>query len=138
MRRIFTIGVVALAGTGLLSGGIASAVSASSASFVKPFIPAPPREVGCYKYSAGSAWVRVPCATQSFIRKHFPHPEVLSGVSVKAPQSGAPLDIAAMNVDTVVGGSESDNQYGPGAYSLQENVFFTGSNDAPDGVQFTD
>jgi hypothetical protein len=35
-------------------------------------------------------------------------------------------------------GSESDRVHGAGAYSLQDNVFFKGTNKHEDGVQFTD
>ena len=45
--------------------------------------------------------------------------------------------ISAQPVDQQTG-SESDPAHGAGAYSLQDNVFFKGTNKQQDGDQFTD
>jgi hypothetical protein len=110
-----------------------------------PHIPPPPPKIGCYRY-ANSSWTKIACATQAYISAHFPHPEVLSGVSGGTKvisgkkQTAAPFAlsvISAQNIDQQFGG-ESDTKFGADAASLQNNEFFVGNNKVEDGVQFTD
>jgi len=152
MRRFLVVAALALAGAGLTTLGAASAHQGVSASVGKeqppissqnPKLPPPPRKVGCYATN-GNGWQRVTCASKVFIRKHFPHPEVLSGVGGKAIVSGkkrtvaAPFTVGVIRANPMIGGSESDTRLGSGNYSLQDNVFFKGNNGTEDGVQFTD
>ena len=86
------------------------------------------------------------CATPAYIQQHFPHPEVLAGIAGKSVvRSGVRHTAAALTVSVISAkpiaqqaGSETDSQSGSGAYSLQDNAFFTGNNGKPDSVQFTD
>jgi hypothetical protein len=87
----------------------------------------------------------VPCASPAFIRKHFPHPEVLAGVAAQPVVSRgvtkrpAPFNVSVVTATPVLQqqGTETDNVYGSGAFSIQDNEFFKGTNGVEDGVQFT-
>jgi hypothetical protein len=117
---------------------------------VQRHFPAPPQAAGCYRFNATTtnidAWRRVACDTPAYIKQHFPHPEVLSGVSVATGgksaggQTGAPIALSVLSAHPVdkQAGSETDSHYGANNYSLQDNAFFKGSNGVEDGVQFTD
>lgn len=152
MRRVAVIAVLAVAGTGLTTLGAASAHRAQNAAAgngpppittPKPKLPPLPHRLGCYTTN-GNGWRRVLCATRAAIAKHFPRPEVLSGVGGKAVVSGkvrsvaAPFSVGVIRANPIIGGSESDTRLGAGDYSLQDNVFFKGNNKKEDGVQFTD
>jgi hypothetical protein len=135
MRRILAAVVTALLWAGLLSAG----PSAAATPLVGRLASAPPAAIGCYRY-VNATWVKVPCATQAFIKAHFPHPELLAGVGGTFKTSTSRFDVSVISAKPVdqQAGSETDSQSGAGAYSLQDNEFFTGSNGQPDGVQFTD
>ena len=135
MRRILAAVVTALLWAGLLSAG----PSAAATPLVGRLASAPPAAIGCYRY-LNATWVKVPCATQAFIKAHFPHPELLAGVGGTFKTSTSRFAVSVVSAKPVdqQAGSETDSQSGAGAYSLQDNEFFTGSNGQPDGVQFTD
>jgi hypothetical protein len=135
MRRILVAIVLAVAWSGLLNIG----ASAAATPIVSRLVPAPPAKVGCYRY-VNAVWLKGPCDTQASIKKYIPHPELLSGIGghFKTSTSRFTLSVVSVKAINTQGGSETDNQWGSGAYSLQDNEFFTGSNGQPDGVQFTD
>jgi hypothetical protein len=135
MRRVLVAIVLAIAWSGLVNIG----ASAGATPLVGRLVPAPPHVVGCYRY-VNHTWVRVACDTQAFIKAHFPHPELLAGVGgrFKTSTSRFTLSVVSAKAINTQGGSESDSSAGAGAYSLQDNAFFTGGNGQPDGVQFTD
>ena len=124
-----------------LVAGIAFAAApavASAAAGQTSKVPRPPARIGCFEYLNGS-WHQRQCASRSYIAKHVPHPEVLAGVGETSGNSGGgTFDLGIVSANPIVGGSDTDSTYGAGYYSVQDNVFFTGSNGQPDGVQFTD
>lgn len=120
----------------VLSAGSSSAAGAPAPSARRHRLPAPPRKIGCYHY-VDRGWRRADCESASYVLQRFPHPEVLTGISSRVSRHGPPIVLSMISYGSVAGGSESDSQYGA-AYSLQDNAFFNGSNNAPDGVQFTD
>ena len=157
MRGKFIIVALAAAIVGLFAANAsaASLVGASAAGpgasgvgpppITKPHIPPPPAKLGCYRYTNGG-WARIACATQAYIAAHFPHPEVLSGISGGTKvisgkkKTAAPFAlsvISAQNIEQQFGG-ETDTKFGADAASLQNNEFFVGNNKVEDGVQFTD
>ncbi len=167
MRKILASAVLALAGAGVTtiaastaaaptfaqapvgaSGssaaqsptGASGASGAASKPASSPQIPPPPHEVGCWRYGPAAGWQQAKCATPRFISRHFPHPEVLSGIGTGSLKTSGPIDVSVVAAMPVEGqaGSESDSGAGSNAYSLQDNAFFTGNNGQPDGVQFTD
>jgi hypothetical protein len=100
-------------------------------------LPAPPRKIGCYHY-IDHRWRRADCESRAYVRQHFPHPEVLTGISSRVSKHGPPIVLSSIFYGSVAGGSVSDSQFGA-AYSVQDNAFFNGNNNnAPDAVQFTD
>lgn len=135
MRRIFVAIVLAAAWSGLLNIG----ASAAATPFVSRLVPAPPNVVGCYRY-VNHTWVKVACESPAFIAAHVPHPELLSGIGARFKTSTAAFAMSVVSAKPVdqQAGSVTDSQAGSGAYSLQDNEFFTGSNGQADGVQFTD
>jgi hypothetical protein len=150
MRKMIFAAVVGMMSAGWLELGAASAHPALDSTAgpppitsQQPKLPPPPRVQGCY-VTGGDSWHGVTCASQQFISLHFPHPEVLSGVGGKSIVSGgktvtaAPFKVGVIRANPLIGGAESDTLLGAGNYSLQDNVFFKGSNGEPDGVQFTD
>jgi hypothetical protein len=131
----------------LVSCAIATSPAAADTPFGQtPFttqlhkVPPPPPEPGCYRPAAGGGWRSVACATQAYIAQHIPHPELLAGVgeTTSTQTSAPPFQLGDVSAIPLVGGSETDNKYGKGYYSLQDNVMFYGNNGHPDGVQFTD
>jgi hypothetical protein len=134
-EKCITTLVAGLAFAGAPAGALA-ATGATSGQASK--FPPPPAGVGCYEYTDGS-WHQQQCASASYIAQHIPHPEVLAGVGEKSTAGAAgSFDIGTVSAKPIVGGSDTDSEFGPGYYSLQDNVFFTGSNGHWDGVQFTD
>jgi hypothetical protein len=157
MRWVLVVPLVALAGFGLstmegasahaVAGATAteSAIRAESSPLTRAHVTKPPAKVGCYRYLP-AGWKRVACDSTAFIRKHFPHPEVLSGIAGGSVvhsghrQTAPPLTVSVISAQPVdqQTGSKSDPAHGAGAYSLQDNVFFKGTNKQQDGDQFTD
>jgi hypothetical protein len=124
--------------TALVAGlAFAGAPAAASAATQAPRVPPPPAAVGCYEYTNGS-WQQQQCASPSYIAQHIPHPEVLAGVGETTKSSVGPFDLGIVKAKPMVGGSDVDSMFGAGYYSLQDNVFFKGSNGDQDGLQFTD
>jgi hypothetical protein len=79
-------------------------------------------------------------ATPAYIAQQVPHPEVLSrigGTTLKG-KTAAPFKLGMVSAGRMAGGIDIDSQAGLGAYSLQDNVFFTGPDGDLDSVQFTD
>ena len=147
---------LAVAGTGFFIIGAPSAQPAPVQRLTlltHPRIPPPPAAVGCYRFRA-EGWRTIRCATQPYIQKHFPQPEVrfgpetLSGIGntgravVKndVTEAAAPFTVSEVSARPVdqQGGSESDSNAGPGAYSVQDNSWFSGTNGKRDAVQFVD
>jgi hypothetical protein len=103
-------------------------------------LPAAPRSFGCYDASPGS-WRSVQCATPAYISAHIPHPvEDLSGVGGRTVEksTAAPFAGGEVYAAPLLPAVDIDSQFGVGAYSLQDNVFFTGAGSHLDSVQFTD
>jgi hypothetical protein len=97
----------------------------------------PPDVPGCYDYTAGVGWRRSDCDTARYISEHIPHPELVAGLGEQTTAK-AGFEFTTVEVGAVGSISETDNQHGSANYSVQDNVFFTGGNHEPDGVQFTD
>ena len=135
MRRIIVAAIVALAGTGLFTGG----ATLAAGPITSRLVPAPPAAVGCYRYINGG-WFKVACETPAYIALHVPHPEVLSGIGGTFKTSTARFTVSVISAKPVdqQTGAESDSHLGANAFSLQDNEFFAGSNGHADGVQFTD
>jgi hypothetical protein len=104
-----------------------------------PQRPLPPARVGCYQFS-GDAWQTVMCASQRFIRRHFQHLQWQNGIaSVPNGSSPAPSFVfGSIYFRFVNVGTETDSKVGSNAYSVQNNVTFTGTNGHSDGVQFAE
>jgi hypothetical protein len=105
-----------------------------------PLVPPPPAKAGCYHYGP-SGWVEVSCATDEYVKEHYPHPDIQQGiVSTATAATGKPLPLAYGVVDITFNavGSISDNYFGTNAFSIQNNTNgFFGSNGDLDIVQFT-
>jgi hypothetical protein len=108
-----------------------------------PLVPPPPAKAGCYHYGP-SGWVEVSCATDEYVKEHYPHPDIQYGISSTATgATGKPLPLAAvaygvLDITFNAVGSISDKYYGTNAFSIQNNTnAFTGSNGDLDAVQFT-
>jgi hypothetical protein len=103
-----------------------------------PLPPPAPTKVGCYVYTA-NGWRDHPCATDAFIKAHFPHPDVqiemtstatnrlvFGEVAVTIPQVGSETNAFLPNAfaGCPTSGSNVANQW-----SIQENVndWFIGS-----------
>jgi hypothetical protein len=102
-------------------------------------MPAPPAKRGCYRRK-NAVWLRVACDTPAYIRRHLRHPELEDGVaSVSVKGSlGPSFKWGSVEPLFLSAGPETDTTYGPDAFSIQNNVIFTGTNKQHDGVQFTD
>jgi hypothetical protein len=102
-------------------------------------LPAAPRRFGCFAAAVGS-WRSARCETPAYIAAHVPHPEVLSGVGGRTVEksTAAPFTGGEVWAAPLLPAIDVDSQFGVGAYSLQDNVFFTGSGGNLDSVQFTD
>lgn len=151
MRRLLA---VVLAGASVLVIGVSSAHTLPSATvsvavsakqprpLVRRTLPALPAKAGVYSYSVGvhaiAGWRSVPAELPAFIRQHIPHPEVLAGINPIFDEGAAPITDSTIVVHTLLGpGTDTDTQKGYGAYSIQDNEFFLGSNDQSDADQFT-
>jgi hypothetical protein len=103
----------------------------------------PPDAVGCYHYER-DGWQRVACETAAYVRAHVPHLEYQDGIMTYSINlTGTPPPPPSLVLGSVlVGfghvGSETDSKVGPGAFSIQNNAWFTGNNGVSDGVQFAD
>jgi len=159
MRRIAMVSVLALAGAGFWSMDASSAKTSASASAVgggnngqstlPPKLPPPPAMVGCYRFRT-DAWLRVPCATRRFIRRHFPHPELENGIfskPVERPPSAPSFVFGSLSLRFVKVGSEEDIYvnpktkvvtHTPNSWSIQNNAIFVGNNKQEDGIQFAE
>jgi hypothetical protein len=131
-----SLGAAAAAGA---SGPGPLAILPSSQSPGLVTMPAPPSEPGCY-WRETDVWQRVACETPAYIRAHVPYPESEDGVvSVSADGSRGPsFTEGTVGIGIIVAGPETDSTYGPDAFSIQDNTYFTGNNAQLDGVQFTD
>jgi hypothetical protein len=100
---------------------------------------APPARAGCYR-DTRNGWQAIPCASEAYIRAHFPHPELEAAIKPKvATTTHARLVWGQIAVSFSVAGAESDSKYGPNAWSFQDNTnAFRGNNGDADSVQFTD
>jgi len=149
MRRVFLAAVFALAGVCVWGIGASVAqmsVGSSAASAgggnqppSLPKRPPPPSKAGCYQFRT-DAWRPVACASQRYIRRHFHHLQWQNGIaSVPNGSSPAPSFLfGSIYFRFAKVGTEKDGVVGPNAYSIQNNVTFTGTNGDPDGIQFAE
>jgi hypothetical protein len=96
-------------------------------------LPEPTAKIGTYRYRsaihATVRWQRIRTDTKTFVRQHFPHPEVLSGINPIFDKGAAPIALSVTSAYPLQGpGTDTDNRYGYGAHSIQNNVFFYGNN----------
>jgi hypothetical protein len=151
MRRFVA---VVLAGASLFVIGVSSAHTAPSTTvavaasakqprpLVRRTLPPLPAKPGTYSYGVGvpttAGWRRVPADSPAFVHKYIGHPEVLAGINPIFDEGAGPITDSTIVVRPLLGpGTDTDTKYGYGAYSIQNNVFFVGSNDQSDSVQFT-
>jgi hypothetical protein len=159
MRWISLATVLALAAVGFSSIDASSAKTRAGASAVgggkggqppsPPKLPPPPPRVGCYRFRT-DAWLRVACATQKYVRSHFPHPELEDGVfssPVEQPPAAPSFVFGSLSLRFVKVGSEEDIYINPktkvvtrtpNSWSIQNNAIFVGSNKQEDGIQFAE
>ncbi len=108
----------------------------------RPRFPAVPSKPGSYSFGgvhATAGWTSASSDTGPFVQAHFPHVEVLSGINPIFSDGAAPIDVSIVAAYPLLGpGTDTDNMYGYGAHSIQDNEFFNGNNGQPDAVQFTD
>jgi hypothetical protein len=99
-------------------------------------VPLPPSLPGCYRYTPSAGWKAVPC-TDSLQLSALPHPELLPGPFEKPPVA---VPFVATTLRVLLSGvtAEIDTRWGNDAYSLQDDVEFSGTNGSLDAVQFTD
>ena len=141
MRRVFLAAVFALASACVWAIG-ASAASASGGNQPPslPKRPPPPSKAGCYQFRT-DAWRPVACASQRYIRRHFRHLQLQDGIS-SVPVGSSPAApsfvFGSIYFRFATVGTEKDAVVGPNAYSIQNNVTFTGTNGDPDGIQFAE
>ena len=111
-----------------------------------PELPAPPRQIGCYRYAPASGWQREKCLAGAYVKKHFGiplagTPGIQQGKQLAAggfSQAGPPIALSQLDALSLHGPAvESDTNKGPGGYSLQDNTnTFIGTNGHNDWVQF--
>lgn len=109
----------------------------------RPMLPAPPTKIGSYHYHLGinetAGWRKIRNDTRAFVQQHFPHVQVLSGINPIFDKGAAPISVSVTEAYPLLGpGTDTDNRYGFGAHSIQNNVFFYGNNGQLDADQFTD
>ena len=149
MRRVFLAAVFALVSACVWGIGASAQVgvgtSAASASGGNqppspPKRPPPPSKAGCYQFRT-DAWRPVACASQRYIRRHFRHLQLQDGIS-SVPVGSSPAApsfvFGSIYFRFANVGTEKDGVVGPNAYSIQNNVTFTGTNGDPDGIQFAE
>jgi hypothetical protein len=129
----------------LAAAAFGSPASAQTEPENSTAVPSPPAEEGCYKFS-NEEWLTVACDSAAYIERNIPHPQTLAGigeVKVKS-RTAPPFKSSTIAVSLSELGAEEDinpksglPEAGSDAYSIQVNVFFTGNNGAPDGLQFT-
>jgi hypothetical protein len=113
-----------------------SAPLRTEATRTVPSVPPPPAKAGCYHYGP-SGWVEVSCATDAYVKEHYPHPDIQYGIASIATTTGKPLAYGLVDITFNAVGSISDSQSGTNAFSIQNNTNgFTGSNGDLDIVQF--
>ena len=111
-----------------------------------PKLPAPPHQMGCYRYTRASGWRRVKCVPAAYVKKHFGiplagTPGIQQGKELAAggfSQAGPPIVLSQLDAFSLLGPTvETDTINGPGGYSLQDNTnTFIGTNRHNDWVQF--
>lgn len=165
MRRSFVAAVLVCLGTLVCGGGVAfgsvrprlgAAALRGGPLWPQPRlfhrIPAPPREVGCYRYTAALGWRRRHCLSSAYVLAHFPHPKIGGTAPIVGIQqgkilpgpvptwfpAGSPLQLSMLRVDDLAFGSETDSIRGPDAYSLQINTNLYTGQGQPATEQFVD
>ena len=125
-----------------LGGGYARAATAATTATPATTIPQPPAKQGCYQYTK-DGWKEVPCATDAYIKAHYPHPQLQFALVSDAKSSGPdkgktlPLVYGQVKLAFTSVGSIDDNKWGRDAFSIQNNTnLFIGGNGDTDGVQF--
>jgi hypothetical protein len=111
-----------------------------------PNLPAPPRQMGCYRYTRAGGWQRVTCLAPAYVKKHFGiplagTPGIQQGTALASggfSQAGPPIVLSQVEAFSRLGPPvESDTINGPGGYSLQDNTnTFIGTNRHLDWAQF--
>jgi hypothetical protein len=111
-----------------------------------PQLPAPPRQIGCYRYTRAGGWRRVTCVAAAYVKRHFGiplagTPGIQQGKELASggfSQAGPSITLSQLDAFSLIGAAvETDTSAGPGGYSLQDNTnTFAGSNGHNDWVQF--
>jgi hypothetical protein len=116
---------------------------------LRPHVPPPPSRVGCYTFRL-QRWIRIRCAPQAYVLRHFRHPELEDGIASTpvAPPPAAPSFVfGSLSMRFVKVGSEEDIYVNPktkvvtntpNSWSIQNNAIFVGSNKQEDGIQFAE
>jgi hypothetical protein len=83
-------------------------------------LPAPPvsSETGCFQYTL-NGWESIPCATDDFINRNFPHPDAQLTVTSSAAPS---LVYGQLAVTIPAVASEQDASFGSNKFSIQNNT----------------
>ncbi len=111
-----------------------------------PKLPAPPHQIGCYRYTPASGWGRVTCLAGAYVKKQFGiplagTPGIQQGKKVAGggfSQAGPAIVLSQLDALSLHGPAvETDTSKGAGGYSLQDNTnTFIGTNRHSDWVQF--
>jgi hypothetical protein len=111
-----------------------------------PQLPAPPHQMGCYRYTRAGGWRRVRCVAPAYVKRHFGiplagTPGIQQGKEHAGggfSQSGPAIVLSQLDAFSLLGPAvETDTTHGPGGYSLQDNTnTFIGTNGHNDWVQF--
>jgi hypothetical protein len=102
--------------------------------------PPPPAKAGCFQYGP-SGWKEVGCATEEYVRKHYPHLQLQNAIISTPPRggggTGSPLVYGVVDLSFRAVGSITDNKFGANFFSIQNNTnIFTGNNGHNAAVQF--
>jgi len=140
------LGTILVSGTDTLKGPRGDKAITSSAPNE---VPPPPETEGCYT-SADGAWTSVACATEEYVNKHLPHPELEDGIfsqPVELPPAAPSFVYGNLSLKMAKVGSEENVYVNPktkkvthtkNAWSIQNNAIFTGTNKVLDGIQFAE
>jgi hypothetical protein len=111
-----------------------------------PNLPAPPRQIGCYRYARANGWRQVKCLAAAYVKKRFGiplagTPGIQQGKQLAGggfSQVGPSIVLSQLDAFSLHGPAvETDTTKGPGGYSLQDNTnTFVGTNGHNDWVQF--
>jgi hypothetical protein len=140
------LGTILVTGTDKLTGPLGDKKITTSAPTE---VPPPPATEGCYT-SADGEWTSISCASEEYINKHIPHPELEDGIfskPVELPPAAPSFVYGDLSLKIAKVGTE-ENIYTnpktkvvthtPNAWSIQNNAIFHGTNKNEDGIQFAE